>query len=207
MKLTIKQFHILLTTTLGVIMVGSMAITLTSLSYLHNKSITLSSIKVDYEKSSYDRETGLKHRAELIKNKNNIELLKKVVPSSKDQAQAVAELLNIAEENNITIGGLTFPSSELGVSTSKNSSNITQAKPVEGITNILGIELTISQLNRKNGDIGSGISYQQLMGTLQAIEKNRRTMQIKNIQIQPINKSNTVLGYSPTITINIFVKQ
>lgn len=207
MKISLKQFNFILTVVLVGILLGSILITLVSLSYLQKKSITLASIKVEYEKSNLERETGLKHKAELIKNKNSIELLKKIVPSSKDQAQAVAELLNIAKENGITIGSLTFPSSELGLSSTNNANNVTQAKPVEGINNILGIELTISQLNRKNGEIGSGISYQQLMSTLQSIEKNRRTMQIKNIQIQPIIKNNVVSGYSPTVTLNIFVKQ
>lgn len=146
-------------------------------------------------------------KADLAKNKNNIELLQKIVPKSKDQALAVAELQAIANENNLSIGSINFPSSDLG--SNKNTSStqkITQTKTIEGISGVLGLELNISQLNRKLAPSGSGISYDQLINLLESIEKNRRTMQIKNIQIQPIVRNGSVVGYNPTITLNLFIK-
>lgn len=208
MNLNSKKLHTILIISILLVMGGSVALTFYALSVMKSKSDKLISTKLETTEINASRELELKHRADLIKNKSNIEMLQKIVPKTKDQALAVAELLNIANDNDLNIGSMTFPASELGAAT-KNSANtsVTQTKPVEGISGILGIEMTISQLNRKGASAGSGVSYTQLINTLQSIEKNRRTMQIKNIQIQPVIKLNTVVGYSPTITINLFVKQ
>lgn len=209
MSLSIKKFNLLLVATLVSLIVGSLALTVFAVSLIANKSDYLISVKLDTELSSSKRENLLRYKADLIKNKSYLEIIDKIVPTTKDQALAVAELLQIAKENNITLGSISFPASELGSKSSKTSSgsNVTQTKPVEGISGVLGIELNLSQITRTSGDAGSGISYDQLISTLQAIETNRRTMQIKNLQIQPITRSGVVIGYSPSLTINIFVKQ
>ena len=209
MTVNAKQLHAILISAIVLVIGGSTALTFYSLSSMSNRSERLVATKLDTAEINASRELELKHRAELIKNQANIEMLQKIVPKSKDQALAVAELLNIAKDNDLTIGSVTFPASELGVNVKATGSTgtVTQTKPVEGLSGILGIELTISQLNRAGSAPGAGITYSQLIKTLESIEKNRRTMQIKNIQVQPIMKLNTVIGYNPTITINLFVKQ
>lgn len=209
MTITAKKFNLALIIALSLTSIGAIGISFYALKVYESRSSKLVSSKLEIVEINTKIENAMSQKAELVKNKNNIELLQKIVPKSKDQALAVAELQAIANEINVSIGSISFPSSELG--TNKNSSGntnqkITQTKTIDGISGVLGIELNISQLNKKLAPSGSGISYDQMIKLLESIEKNRRTMQIKNVQIQPIIKNSSVSGYSPTITINLFVK-
>lgn len=209
MIITARKLNLIMTISIVVLILGSVGLTLYANNLLSAKSKKLSETKLEILGVNNSRESALSQKAELIRYKASIELLNKIVPKSKDQALAVAELQAIANDNNITIGSLTFPASELGsknTSSTSSTAKITQSKQKDGISGVLGVELTMSQLNRKSAPSGSGLSYNQLLNILEAIERNRRTMQIKNIQIQPILKGNIVSGYNPTITINLFVK-
>lgn len=210
-EINAKKFNYLLIIIIVSFLFGALAITYYGLSIFKKRSDNLVSAKLDLVSLNYRYDTAIQQRNDLIKNSANIELLNKIVPKNKDQALAVAELIKIAGEKNLSIGSFTFPASELGsvskTATTAATEKITQTKAVEGISGLLGIELTIGQINRKIPAADTGISYKQLVDFLQSIEKNRRTMQIKNIQIQPIYKLDQVVGYSPTITINLFVKQ
>jgi len=207
MNFTPKKFNLLLIFIILASLLGSILTTLYALNIYKDRSISLVNTKLQALEVSTKIDDAQLQKADLVKNKNNIELLQKIVPKSKDQALAVAELQAIASENNLSIGSINFPSSDLG--SNKNVSTtqkITQTKTIEGISGVLGLELNISQLNRKLAPSGSGISYEQLINLLESIEKNRRTMQIKIIQIQPIVRNGSVVGYNPTITLNLFIK-
>lgn len=209
MKLDAKKFNLILIVILIASSLGAVATSIYALGVYEKRSLNLVNTKLEIVGVNTKIDNASVQKAEITKNKNTLDLLQKIVPKSKDQALAVAELQAIADENNVSIGSLAFPSSELG--TNKNSGGssekITQTKTIEGISGVLGIELSVSQLNRKLAPSGTGINYGQLIKLLESIERNRRTMQIKNIQIQPIQKNNSVVGYNPTITINLFVKQ
>jgi hypothetical protein len=156
----------------------------------------------------------------LKENEATRDLLEKIVPKSKDQAKTIAELLKISEEIGVTINTITFPASELGsssagktvvgttpVAAATNATAITQAKPVANIPGLLGIEVSLSQIDRRGSASGSGVTYKQLLGFLEAVEKNRRTMQIKTLQISPLKSATgSISGYALTLTMNIFVK-
>lgn len=207
MNFTPKKFNILLIFIILSSLLGSILMTAYALNMYKDRSYSLVNTKLQALEVNTKIDNAQLQKADLAKNKNNIELLQKIVPKSKDQALAVAELQAIANENNLSIGSINFPSSDLG--SNKNTSStqkITQTKTIEGISGVLGLELNISQLNRKLAPSGSGISYDQLINLLESIEKNRRTMQIKNIQIQPIVRNGSVVGYNPTITLNLFIK-
>lgn len=205
-----KKVNISLLILLITVLISSVILTNYGLSLYKTKAAKIVATKLEIEELNAKRERAINQKNELAKNQKNIELLEKVVPKTKDQALAIAEILKIADENNIEIGSFSFPSSELGknVSAAKDASSqkITQTKPVEGISGLFAIETTISNFNRKGTASGSGISYDQLLNVLGSIEKNRRTMQISSIQIQPVLKANQISGYSPTLTINLFVK-
>lgn len=210
MNITAKRFNYLLTGVLISTSIIALLVTFYSLRLYSERSAKLVETKLELVEANSQRDNALTQKADLSKNKTDIELLQKIVPKTKDQALAVAELQAIANENNLSIGNLSFPASELGAvknnTTAGASEKITQTKNIEGMSGVLGIELNISQINRKLSPVGSGINYNQLIDLLKSIEKNRRTMQIKTIQIQPIIKEGAVVGYNPTITINLFVK-
>lgn len=126
-------------------------------------------------------------------NINNLEkfaqtasILEEVIPKEKDQAVAVREIDAIAKQNGMTINTLSFPSSDLNkkAATPTTSSNttatstaISQAKPVKGLTGVLGIDINVELRSTNEG----AISTDQLLGMLRALENNRRNMRVTSI--------------------------
>ncbi len=126
------------------------------------------------------------------------EVMQKVLPKSKDQAQAVSELYKIGDETGIKIASVQFPSSSLGQK-STNSSTVTQAKAVDGMPGVLGIDVSLSLEPAS----GLSISYDNMISFLQKVELNRRNMQIKQITV---NADIVNGGVTFSAIITIFVK-
>lgn len=215
-----KRFSIILITLLILQAAGMVALTVYTNIWLTKKSDHLVELKLDTVGLEQQQKVNLQAAKDLKNYESTRVLLEKIVPKSKDQAKTIGELLKIAEEIGVTIRTITFPASELGNSgatqtvvgttpsaAATNSNAITQAKPVPNIPGLLGIEVSLSQIDRKGGSSGTGVTYKQLLGFLEAVEKNRRTLQIKTLQILPLkNATGVVSGYSLSLTMNIFVK-
>ncbi len=133
---------------------------------------------------------------------------KSIVPRDKDQARAIRDIVQIAEDNGITIDGISFPSSTLGAkqaavpaSTDANTPAApvapkdSQVKAVPGVNGVYSVTLDVTP-NSNNP-----ISYSQLINFLERLENNRRTAQISRISISP-----KVGGLSFTMSVNIFIK-
>ncbi len=215
-----KRLFYLLIATLFILCAGSVALTVYTNIWLSKKADGLVALKLDTIGLEEKRNVNQQAAKYLKENASTRDLLDKVVPKSKDQANAIGELLKISEEIGVTINTMTFPASELGKNTTgktvagttpsaaaTNANAITQAKPVVNIPGLLGIEVSLSQIDRRGGASGSGVTYKQLLGFLEAVEKNRRTMQIKTLQVSPLKTATgSISGYSLTLTMNIFVK-
>jgi hypothetical protein len=168
--------------------------------------------RVDEEREKY----YLQAKKDLEKYKDISATLVKVLPKDKDQAKAVAEIGRIADESGIEIKQISFPSSTLGekkaaaTTTTTNTTNsgsttptsstpsVTQAKPVEGVTGVLGIDTQVQFISTEN----KKLTYTQLITFLEKIEKNRRTMQVSSISITPKNSDQI----DAAISLRIFVK-
>lgn len=144
------------------------------------------------------------------------QVAKTVIPNDKDQAQAVLDIFQLANESGISIQSITFPASTLGAKstpTAKNAQNATsqsvlsQAKPVDGISGLYSIELTVSPGIDASLSADKKATYPKLLGFLNRIEHNRRTAQVTQVSVQP---SGTDAGSSEfinfSLTINIFIK-
>lgn len=215
-----KRLFYLLIATLFILCAGLITLTIYTNIWLTKKADRLVILKLDTIGLEEKRNVNQQAARYLKENSSTRDLLDKVVPKSKDQANAIGELLKISEEIGVTINTMTFPESELGNNTTgktvagttpsaaaTNVNAITQAKPVVNIPGLLGIEVSLSQIDRRGGASGSGVTYKQLLGFLEAVEKNRRTMQIKTLQVSPLKTSTgSISGYSLTLTMNIFVK-
>lgn len=217
--ITAKRLTYIMYATLALSVISGVVLTVYTNSWLTSKAQSLVVVKLETAALEEKQRVNQKAASELEKYESTRETLDKIVPKSKDQAKAIGEILTIANEVNVNINTISFPASELGTSvvksvpgttptTSAAASTVTQAKAVENIPGLLGIEVTLSQIDRKGGAPGSGMTYSQLLDFLRSLEKNRRTMQIKTIQVQPlkVTGSSTINGYSLTLTMNIFVK-
>ncbi len=230
MKLTPKKFNYVLTGLFIAIVAGGIGLTVYASTWLKTRSEDIVTLKLDSLVLEEQRKTAIRASAELDEYSETRESISKIVPKSKDQAKAIAELQRIAQDVGATVGSITFPTSELGAVAPKAATpattdtpstatpapaaaapatpSVTQAKPVEGLTGILGVEVTVSQIDSIGAATGTGMSYPQLIEFLRALEKNRRTMQVKLIQVQPLKgpKDSQITGYSLTLNLNIFVK-
>lgn len=157
-----------------------------------------------------EQETALLQANKDINKYADLEkVAKTIVPQDKDQAEAIREINNLAQASGIGIAGISFPSSSLGQTAPKpttedgasvpavpGSSAPTQVKPVEGIVGVYSLELNIVPTNNP-------ITYDQFITFLSKLENNRRTAQITKISIQPQVGSNRLTF---EVTLNIYIK-
>jgi hypothetical protein len=180
------------------------------LSYLKSGSTKLVNTKLDNIALDIEEQTFIQNKKDLEKYKTLNETLVKILPKSKDQAQAVKELYQIGDETYITIEKVQFPTSTLGQKTTTqptagakpvagSSSAITQAKAVEGMPGVLGIDINVDLAPKS----GKTISYDNMIKFLQKVESNRRSMQIKQINVHADPKNG---GVTFDITLTIFIK-
>lgn len=135
------------------------------------------------------------------------DVAKTVLPSDKDQAQAVQDIYEMANQSGLAIQNLSFPASTLGGTASKADSAsvqsvISQATPVSGIAGLYSIPLKITPQTGPAVPADQKVSYAKFLDFLDHIEKNRRTAQITNVDV-----TQTPTGdFSFVITVNLFLK-
>jgi|SRR5579884_2886211 len=151
-------------------------------------------------------------------------ITKAIVPESKDQAEIVRQIVNIAAKNNVSIGSITFPASTLGSTGTKlaapGSSTTAPAavvgKPLSAtgsdgklnlsqllkVPNIPGVYILQTQITE---DSKNPVTYQQLIGFLKDIEQNRLTAEVTNINITP-SQDFAYSRFLFELTINSYIK-
>lgn len=137
-------------------------------------------------------------------------IAKVIVPQDKDQAATVREIVKIASQSGINLSSITFPSSTLGQTTPKAnggesnttdksaSSPITQVKPVQGLSGLYTMEITIQQ------DAKTPVTYPKLIEFLSKLEQNRRTAQVSGVSVLPTPKDHSLLTFS--LTVKVYIK-
>lgn len=149
-----------------------------------------------------------------------------VIPKDKNQVQAISDIFQIARESGITLQSVAFPISTLGAkptsvpaqstsgtqtgtaspSTSTQSA-ISQAKPFAAVPGLYSLELTITPLSDESLPKDKQVTFPKFIDFLSAIENNRRTAQITQVSIQPLNTTTSngeIIKF--TLTLNIFIK-
>jgi len=172
---------------------------------MKRSSVKLIQIKLNNIGHDITEQNFLQARKQLDKYRPVGEILQKILPKQKDQALAVKELYKISDETGVQIHSIQFPNSTLGQkagSTGQSgtggataNSTLTQAKAVEGMPGVMGIDINLS--------IKNSVSYDNLINFLQKIELNRRSMQVKSITIGRDSKNE---GITANLIITIFVK-
>ncbi len=224
-----KRLYFILIGLLVVITVGSFALTWEASKWLATRSQSTVELKLDILKLQQQQKIGLKAASELETYKQDVKYIAEVLPKRKDQVDALSQLTKIADENNITFGSISFPSSELGNAVAKVAAPVvdesaktttaspttpapapkptaTQTKPVDGLPGVSSIQISLGEIAQKSSN--KSLTYDQLLSVLRSIEQNRRTMQMTNISITPKKSTtdNSVL-YQLTINLNIYIKQ
>lgn len=131
-------------------------------------------------------------------------LAKQIVPSDKDQAKTVREIIAIASEAGVSIASIGFPASQLGSTAASTNSgstpkvntlNISQAEPVKGIEGLFQLEINVQSNSQRPA------TFSQLTSFLEKLENNRRTSHVTALSIQPNTVNRSLLSFSLTITV------
>lgn len=137
-----------------------------------------------------------------IESYSDIEQIgKTVVPQEKDQARTVREIIKIADESNINISSISFPSSTLGSAPGSAAAQTatTQTQKVDGISNVERLEVTVTS------NPSAPVPYSNFITFLEKLEQNRRTSQVSNINIQPFSENRNLLTFS--LVLNVYIKK
>jgi len=150
------------------------------------------------------------------------DVAKTVIPNDKNQAQAVLDIIQLANAAGINIESITFPASTLGsaaaaaaaaqttptnAQSASAKSVLSQAKAVEGISGLYAVELTISPESGGQVPADKQVTYAKFLDFIKKLENNRRTAQITQISILPSGDESGPSGQiSFSLTINIFIK-
>lgn len=198
----------LLIIALSLVAMAFMLICIGAFSMLDRQSNKL----VDLKLQNHTAETQLANLPEVKKQVdkygyfNNV--AKTVLPSDKDQAQAVLDAYQMASQSGFLIQDLTFPTSNLGGSASGSASSapskavISQATPVSGISGLYSIPLTITPQTAPSVPADKKVTYAKFLDFLNRIETNRRTAQITKVDVTPTTSGD----FNFTVTVNLFIK-
>src|SRR3990167_2056559 len=213
MKFSARQLRFLLLGLLGVGVIVFMAIAVLGLNALSKKSSQLVDLKLK-SKTLDAQLTSLalaKKQVEQYSYFNDV--AKTVLPADKDQAKAVLTIFKLAKESGISIASVTFPTSSLGGNTSTSSATgssstaISQAKPVEGINGLYSLQLTIAPETGESVPDNKIATFAKVIDFLNRIERDRRSEEITQVIIQPVQDNSGPLDeISFTLIINIFMR-
>lgn len=222
-KLDSKNLRLILLGMLGLSIVLFTAILLLGLSALGKESQKMVDLKVQGETADAQLANLQQAKKQVEQYSYFKEVAKSVIPNDKDQAASVVEINDMAQESGIAIQSITFPASNLGLTTSTVSSTaqdatkssaaakaISQATPVIGIPGLYSLALTITPDSTTTVP-SKVITYPKMLDFLSRIENNRHTAQITDVSISPATttgstSSSSSGGLTFTLTINIFIK-
>lgn len=227
--MTVKKVYRVLFLLFVASIVGSVMLVRYAANWLSESSVELNSLRgevTELEKQWTDLERAKKVLSEQSEYVTTLGL---VLPEDKDQARVVKELYAIADQANVKIDSVGFPSSTLGAVTAPKPAtstetttntptnaavstpaatpvkSISQATPVKEIPGVQAIELSIGTIASKDPLI-KGIRYEEMTKLLNLIERNRRTMQIRSIGIGQTQNPGAAPTYDLSLSIVIFIK-
>jgi hypothetical protein len=182
-----------------------------SYTFLQKQSVQLRDSRLESRLQDEQQTALVKANKDIQKYAELEKIANSVVPQDKDQAKTVREIVAIANDSNVSISSINFPSSNLGLvvpkatsgSSSSSSQKVTtpplsQVKQVDGIPGVYQMEVNVQS------DSVKPIPYSSLIDFLSRLEKSRRTAQVSTITITPSTKDITKVTFS--LSINVFIK-
>ena len=137
---------------------------------------------------------------------------KTIVPEDKSQAEAVRQIVKIAQINGVSLASISFPASTLGAGITSvngtgsattpvpqtNKKSLSQLQPVKNIPGVYLLQITVAS------DTNKPVPYSKFIDFLAGLEGNRRTAQVSNITLQPDQNNKNNITF--TLTLNQYIK-
>lgn len=168
------------------------------MSTLESSAENLEEAKVQQEVTDSQELALIQAKADIDEYSELEELAQRIIPQEKDQARTVREVLAIAEEAGVNLTTIAFPTSSLGAEQAANQSVVTQATPVEGIPDLLELQMTLSVSEEAQ------VTYGQFIAFLEGLEQNRRTSQVESVSIIPNEDDRNRLTFN--INLAVYIK-
>ncbi len=171
---------------------------------LKNQGNMLVSLKAKQQALTQEEANLVTAKAEVKKYAELETITQAVVPQDKDQAEAVREIVNLAQANGITLSTISFPYSTLGTPTTSTPTtsatstlSLSQLTAVKGIPGVYSLPITIEDTNNS-----TAVSYGAFYNFLTSLEQNRRTSLVTGLNIQPL--ANGLVTFS--LNVNEYIK-
>lgn len=183
---------------------------------LQAKSTQLVDLKAKQASYTQQQQSLARAKKDITAYTELYNIAKTIVPENKNQAETVLQIVKLAKSSNVSLGSITFPSSSLGsvaaTSTTTTSNSLTpkvvapndaqaalsQLTPVAGSPGVYVMQITVSS------DTDAPATYPQLLNFLAALERNRLTAEVTNINIIPSNETSN--RFSFTLSLNTYIK-
>lgn len=214
--MTSKRLHIAFVAIIGLLIIGLIAGTFATQSMLNKEADKLVNLKAKSQALAQEQ-TNLRTAKQSIAKYAELEKISKaIVPEDKNQAATVREIVNIAADNNIALGSITFPASTLGnlpggtagssgaaatpapAAGGSKAGSLSQLQPVKNIPSVYQLTITVT------GDTQKPVRYNEFITFLDALERNRRTAQVTSVTLQPDTNNRNLLTF--TLTLNQYIK-
>lgn len=207
-----KQLRYVLLGLIGFCCLVFIVVCTLGLSALKSQSQKLVNLKLQNQVATDQLVSLAKARVEVAKYSYFKQVAKTVLPSDKNQAQAVVDIFQMAKKSGIALSVINFPTSSLGLHTSLGAAEaakadvLSQATRVSGIDGLYSIELEIIPDTDKDVPKDQLATYPKMLNFLRQIENNRRTAQITEVTVQPISNDEDTPYISFSLKVNIFIK-
>jgi len=184
---------------------------------LEKQSKQLTSARAKVSALQQQQSNLTQSKKDIAKYTDLYQITKSIVPENKDQAETVRQIVNIASQNGISIGSITFPASTLGAtslktpaagaapvttrplsSTGSTGLNLSQLQKVPSIQGVYILQVDVQSNQSKS------VTYPQLINFLDGIEHNRLTAEVTNIDITPSTQAPGTFTFN--LTLNSYIK-
>lgn len=192
-----KRLYFLLLTGLVLLVLVTAGVAYGANTLLASQSKKLADAKATSQALTNQESQLKKNKADILKYGELNKIAQSIVPQDKDQAEAIREITNLAQQSGIgQLSSITFPASTLGTTIAGNK--ITQVTPVKGIPGVYDLQITITQ------DSSRKVSYDTFITFLSKLEQNRRTAQVSSITVQPDGNDPSQVAF--TLVLDEFIK-
>lgn len=215
-----KRLHTILMAALVVLFIGLLGGAYGINKLLVSESNKLVVLKAKSQALTQEQTSLNKAKKDAQRYDNLNKIAQAVVPQDKNQAEAVREIVNIADENGVTLAAINFPASTLGnlpngaaapassgaaspaapsaAAANSKTANLSQLTALKNIPGVYQLPITI------NNDSNHPVQYDRFINFLSDLEHNRRTSQVQTISIQPDSKNRGYITFS--LTLNEYIK-
>jgi len=213
-----KRLHLVMIVSICLLFVALVGGTFEATNFLTKKASNLTALKAKSQALSQEQISLAKAKKSIKQYADLTKIARSVVPEDKSQAEAVREIVSIADANGIKLSSISFPNSTLGsvitkplggsttapvapaspTSIKADADSLSQLKPVIGIIGVYQLTINV------DSETTAPITYDRFINFLSELEHNRRTAQVSTIAIQPDKVNSALLTFS--LSLNEYIK-